>query len=160
MIKYLHMKYKKIAKVPALLWVIPATFLLAGCVSTGGMRMGSPKPPPLDPATVMVLSEPPDWPYKVVGLVQAQGTRLAKDIDVFRDVRNKAAAIGAPAVIVDDSFEDFSATPGDDALVGVPLKGRAIAPVHLTPEEHRRWAAQRAAMIPKVPPKIQTIGEI
>lgn len=125
------------------------------------MWMGSDQPAPVIQSNVLLLDSPPDWPYKVVGYVQAQGTSLAKDVDVFRGIQAEAAKIGAPAVIVDRDFEDFDATPDSSSLLGQVLKGTAIAPVNLSPEQRAKWNDQRASasQSSKPRPKVQTIGQ-
>lgn len=123
------------------------------------MWMGSNQPPAVIQSNVMLLDEPPNWPYRVVGYVQSQGTSLSKDVDVFKGIQSEAAKIGAPAVIVDRDFVDFSASPSSDSLLGIPLKGTAIAPVSLSPAELEKWKAARAAASTSRPrPSVQTIG--
>jgi len=157
MIEYLDMKYKK-----SLVLICSLTFVLlgGGCTGGGGMWMGSSQPPAAIQSSVMLLNEPPNWPYRVVGYVQSQGTSLSKDVDVFRGIQAEAAKIGAPAVIVDHDFIDFTATPGPDSLLGMPLKGTAIAPVSLSPSEMEKWKASRVpASMSRKRPSVQTIGQ-
>lgn len=121
--------------------------------------MGSDQPPAVIQSNVMLLDEPPNWPYRVVGYVQSQGTSLSKDVDVFKGLQSEAAKIGAPAVIVDRDFVDFSATPSSDSLVGIPLKGTAIAPVSLSPSEKAKWRSSRVPVSTlRQHPSVQTIG--
>jgi hypothetical protein len=158
MIEYLRMNYKKTLAII----LAGSTFgLLAGCAPGGGMWMGSNQPSPVIQSNVMLLDSPPSWPYKVVGYVQAQGTTLTKDVDIFRGIQAEAAKIGAPAVILDRDFMDFSGTPDADSMLGQVLKGKAIAPVKLSREQRAKWLAERAAISQhsKPRPKVQTIGQ-
>lgn len=123
--------------------------------------MGGSQPMALAPNDVLLLDEAPNWPYKKVGFVQSQGTTMSTDVSVFKGLQTEAAKIGAPAVIVDQDFLDFTATPGDDSLLGMPLKGVAIAPVKLSGSELERWQRERAAAAAgkKRGPNVQTIGQ-
>jgi len=150
------MKYKKSLFI---IVGLPCMLAIAGCTGGGGMWMGSNQPPAVIQSNVMLLDEPPNWPYRVVGYVQSQGTSLSKDVDVFKGIQAEAAKIGAPAVIVDRDFVDFSASPTSDSLLGIPLKGTAIAPVSLSPAELAKWKASRVAASTSRPrPSVQTIG--
>lgn len=123
------------------------------------MWMGSNQPSSVIQSDVMLLNDPPNWPYRIVGYVQSQGTSLSKDVDVFKGIQSEAAKIGAPAVIVDRDFIDFTATPSSDSLVGMPLKGTAIAPVSLSPSEMEKWKSSRVqASKTRSRPAVQTIG--
>ncbi len=151
------MKNKKFAQIA----IGGMAFVLAGCTGGGGLWMGGTQPLPLDPSQVLLLDEAPNWPYKKVGYVQSQGTSLSTDVSVFRGLQMEAAKIGAPAVIVDQDFLNFTATPGDSSLLGMPLKGVAIAPVKLGGAELAQWEKQRAAAGAgkRKPPRVQTIGQ-
>lgn len=151
------MKHKKIAPIAALL----VALVVGGCTGGGGLWMGGAQPLPLPPNDVLILDEAPSWPYKRVGFVQSQGTSLSTDVSVFRGLQMEAAKIGAPAVIVDQDFLDFTATPADDSMLGIPLKGVAIAPVKLSGAELERWRQERAAAatVRKRQPNVQTIGQ-
>jgi hypothetical protein len=158
MIEYLRMNYKKTL---AIILASFACFALSSCAPGGGMWMGSNQPAPVIQSNVMLLDAPPSWPYKIVGYVQAQGTTLTKDVDIYKGIQAEAAKIGAPAVILDRDFIDFSGTPDSDSLLGQVLKGTAIAPVKLSPEQQAKWRAERAAASQhsKIRPKVQTIGQ-
>lgn len=151
------MKHKKFAAIAAL----AAATGVGGCTGGGGLWMGGTQPMPLAPSDVLILDEAPTWPYKRVGFVQSQGTSLSTDVSVFRGLQMEAAKIGAPAVIVDQDFLDFTATPSDDSLLGMPLKGVAIAPVKLSGGEMEQWRRERAAAaaVKKKQPSVQTIGQ-
>jgi len=123
--------------------------------------MGGNQPAPINPSDVLILDEAPNWPYKRVGFVQSQGTSFTKDISVFQGLQHEAAKIGAPAVIVDHNFLDYSATPYDDGVVGAPLKGVAISPVKLDGRALEQWKRARAEAgdLRRKRPSVQTIGQ-
>lgn len=123
--------------------------------------MGGDQPAPLLPSDVLILDEAPSWPYRKVGFVQSQGTSLSTDVSVFKGLQEEAAKIGAPAVIVDQDFLDYDATPMGDSLLGLPLKGVAIAPLKLSGEALEKWKSARAAAAGsrKRKPSVQTIGQ-
>lgn len=121
--------------------------------------MGGDQPAAVIKSNVMLLNDPPNWPYRVVGYVQSQGTSLSKDVDVFKGLQSEAAKIGALAIIVDRDFIDFTSTPSSDSLVGMPLKGTAIAPVSLSQSELEKWNSSRVqASTSRKRPAVQTIG--
>jgi hypothetical protein len=123
--------------------------------------MGGGQPAPINPSDVLILDSAPDWPYKRVGLVQSQGTSYSKDISVFKGLQEETAKIGAPAVIVEQNFMDYSATPYDDGVVGAVLKGTAISPVRLDGRALEQWKRARAAAgdLRRKRPSVQTIGQ-
>jgi hypothetical protein len=151
------MKHKKFAAIAAMI-VAAGT---GGCTGGGGLWMGGAQPMPLAANDVLLLDEAPNWPYRQVGFVQSQGTSLSTDVSVFKGLQEEAAKIGAPAVVVDQDFLDFTATPSDDSLLGMPLKGVAIAPVRLSGSELEQWRRERAAaaVVKKRQPNVQTIGQ-
>lgn len=152
------MKHKKFAVIAA----VSIAAGVGGCTGGGGLWMGGTQPMALAASDVLILDEAPSWPYRRVGFVQSQGTSLSTDVSVFRGLQMEAAKIGAPAVIVDQDFLNFTATPADDSLVGMPLKGVAIAPAKLSGSELERWQREReraAASVKRRQPNVQTIGQ-
>lgn len=123
------------------------------------MWMGGTQPAPLEPSSVVILEKAPTWPYRVVGYVQAQGSTLEKEVDVYRNLQSQAAKIGAPAVIVNKKFEEVNTTPTDESFLGPVIKGKAILPVKLSPAEQAKRSSPVAEKpLPQPSPLVETFG--
>ena len=92
-------------------------FLLAGCVSTSfraGRDVKTPTLPPVSAATVRVLKvPPPSGSFHLLGEIEAHLMGFPSDETVLRKAREKAASIGADAIVFSSTMERHRNDVGD-----------------------------------------------
>ncbi len=80
--------------------------LLAGCASFSIVKLGNGKVyAPSNPAGVRILTQEPSLPYVVIGEVRAQGETISVRENMEQRLKEKAAAIGADAIILKTTVE-------------------------------------------------------
>ena len=106
-----------------------SVFLLSGCVSTSfraARDVNTRTFPPVSPAMVRVLyAPPPSASFQLLGEVEAYLSGFPKDETVLRKARERAASVGAEAIIL------ASAMQVDRPLGNLPYS-RQVASVTFT----------------------------
>lgn len=85
--------------------LLVASFSVGGC-ATGSVIITGPQRPPISPDQVRIYSTPPQKPYEEIAIISANSywswawNEQAKMNTVTREIREKAAKLGANGVIV------------------------------------------------------------
>jgi len=107
--------------------------LLSGCVTVQSTRLGSGMiRPPTTPDQVAIYrtSEQVGFPFEEVALLSASGNYNATNEEqMYREMRNEAAELGANGIILESITEPTTGAKVANALIGVPAnrRGKAIA---------------------------------
>ena len=89
---------------------------LCGCASARSNRYTrAPQYPPTDPATIQIYHVEPDEPYERLGEIAYDGMAIASWSGAEKLLREKAAAMGADAVLV---LQSGSYVSGNTPAVG------------------------------------------
>lgn len=80
--------------------------LLVGCASFDVTKMDNVKTyPPNNPADVEILTQEPARPYVVIAEIRAQGETISRQENMKERMKEKAAAMGADAIILKSDEE-------------------------------------------------------
>ena len=77
--------------------------LLAACATTTSVVMLDPAKQYPPTSSVQILLKPPDRPYVEIAKLESQGVAGEPETAVLEDARERAAKIGADAIIVQES---------------------------------------------------------
>jgi hypothetical protein len=80
--------------------------LLAGCTYGSKVALNGEHYDPVPVDHVAVLMQPPDRPYKVIGMVTSKGAHLASDEAVYNKLKSAAADLGADAIIIQSEKQE------------------------------------------------------
>jgi hypothetical protein len=120
----------RLAIVGCLLW---AALFGAGCVQVQTTRLGAgPIRPPITPNQVAIYRTAEQVPsrYEEVALMSAKGAyNMTTEEVMYSEMRKKAGAMGANAVILDSIKEPTTGSKVANALLGTPAnrEGKAVA---------------------------------
>jgi hypothetical protein len=90
-------------RIPANCLGILLALLLAACATTTSVIMLDPGKQYPPSASVVILLKPPDRPYVEIAKLESKGVAGEPETAVLEDARERAAKIGADAIIVQDS---------------------------------------------------------
>jgi hypothetical protein len=108
----------------ALLHMLVAALLLAGCSETRFTpSAGGQAPAPHQGPVALLEQLPPEGSYRLLGVVKVTGVRLTSDARMYDDLRERAAASGANAVVPQGPIRD---RPTRDGGTQRALAGWAI----------------------------------
>jgi hypothetical protein len=77
--------------------------LLAACATTTSVVMLDPSKQYPPTTSVQILLKPPDRPYVEIAKLESQGVPGEPETSVLEDARERAAKIGADAILVQES---------------------------------------------------------
>ncbi len=85
-------------------WVsLVLVLLVAGCATTTSVVLLDPGKQYPPTTSVRILLKPPDQPYVEIAKLESQGVPGEPETAVLEDARERAARIGADAIIVQES---------------------------------------------------------
>ena len=95
------------------IFLIAAALTISGCSTWGyKTRIGEHTYPPVDYHKVKLITEKPDRPYEVIGIVSVQGGTIATAGDMYQKLIKSAAELGADAVILTGEGANQAVMPG------------------------------------------------
>lgn len=88
-------------------YLVPLWVVVAACVQAHTQRLAPEVRPALAPDSVLLLSEAPDRPYRVIARVEVKTGAVFKSFDDLRaEIVERAAQLGGEAVIFGREIEE------------------------------------------------------